>query len=845
MFANSKRFFRGSLVAFASGVLAASVIGFASPVLMAAEGAQGSKAFDPAGMMLFPDWQPLFEEQKPVAPKQVSEGKTAIETEEIVTLAPAETLDEAIRVAALKVGVDRKIALGTLWNRYEHEAIFDLLLTRIEKRGMEDAVLACEILLQGSADAQDRLVALISGSNERVADRASVALAKAGPDAVAIFGQAMRSPVRSVQYRAVWGLGQAGGPDAANFLVSLSSHAEVRIRAMALEALIGMEAGDRPGLVAHFAYDDHPIMRRRVAEAYAQEYAPEALDVLARLAEDRDSGIRAAATVALAEQPGGTVLVEKRLRDEVAPIRAEAARVIAAASDDTRRGDLLRHADKVVRVAAFEALQDRLDVGVALYRAMLNESDDALRLQALQRVLASTEASAAAVASEFLADGDGRIQQVAFEALLSRGRLEPQMLIPLADSGTQTMQRKAVEQLIAWGTPQADEVLSQFSQVRDAKTRALVAARLATQPQTWTIAALQRLANDSDADVRRDALKALTQRPEDEAVEMIARFLEDSSASIRKDAATALGRKRDPRTAIALGARSRDTSVDVRKASVKALRLMADDVAAGALVSYLNDSDEIIRRDTVRNLVGIGTPISMGFVGELAQDSRQGMRQLALEALLAEGRRENGKTSLAATELSHFFQDPSRSLQLAAIDAAGQIAHGEAVEGLARLSDESETEVRLVAVDALRRVRDNRAVQALELYRDDSEVAVREGAYKGLAQVGGSQGYELLVAGLDDSNLNVRLSVIESLGELRLGLSVDKLAERLDSADAVEQKAIIEALGQIRSTKATAILVDLAASSKGVMPAIMAKKALENMQQVDPKAVFQGRSPKL
>lgn len=828
---------RCSLYGMLAVVATGAAIGLVSNSLFAADGISTS-AFDKENQLLFPDWKPMFEDPATAPARPAANGQKAGAVEEVMTLAPAETLDEAIRVAALKQGSERIKALASLWKHYAQDVMYNMLTTRIEKRTLEEATLAAEILALGADAGERKLTEMLTGSDERLADRTAFALANAGSVAVQVFGQVLETASGKPQYRAAWGLGQVGGAEAAQLLATQSRHPELRMRVTVLDALAATAPADRKGLLLAFGDDPHPTLKRRVAEIYAQEPNPESLGVLQRLAQEVSPDVRIAAVVALGQQKGGPAFVQPLLTDPLGAIRAEAARIMAEGTDDAQRAELLKSRDSVVRLAAFEALEPRSDVSPEIFVAMLGEPDAGVRGRALQKVLTSQSANTASVAAAFLADGEGVIQHKALDWLTSQQKLAPRMLTPLADTGVATAQKQAVEQLLAWNTPEALEVLGYFSRVPDAALRQQVASRMSKNPSTWSLESIARVMKDPDETVRRTALMALQQRPEDEAMQLLVRFLQDDSAALRLEAANALGRRRDPRSAIALGQRSVDTSEDVRKASVRALKSICDDVSAGAIVAYLQDSSPEVREQALTSLVKIGTPVALGFVGEVSRHPNADLRRSAIQMLQVEGRKENAKRAVVAAQLTQFFQDPLQEVQIAAMEATGKVAHGEAIQALAVMSTRQETNVRLVAVDALRQVRDGRAVQALDIYRADEAVAVRQGAYRGLAQVGGSKGYELLLEGLEDPAEGVRTTVIQQVAELRLGMSVPKLTERLKTAEFHEQRQIIHALGKIRSPEATAALVELTAS-KGLIGSVMAKQALDEATSLNAEAFEQ------
>ena len=141
----------------------------------------------------FPEWEPVFDTpalnggmgNNPKSPYILKVAPEEDEDEERV-LSHAETFDEAIRVGALQKGAARTRGFATLWRRYEKAVILSTLTAQIERRSLEQAAVAAEILLQAEPG-RKRLLELLRSKEDRISDRAAHALGASGASAVPLL----------------------------------------------------------------------------------------------------------------------------------------------------------------------------------------------------------------------------------------------------------------------------------------------------------------------------------------------------------------------------------------------------------------------------------------------------------------------------------------------------------------------------------------------------------------------------------------------------------------------------------------------------------------------------------
>ncbi len=243
------------------------------------------------------------------------------------------------------------------------------------------------------------------------------------------------------------------------------------------------------------------------------------------------------------------------------------------------------------------------------------------------------------------------------------------------------------------------------------------------------VAALTGALDDSDPEVRRQALHTLGRFRDPSAIDALVKALAHSDVEMRRHAAMALGQMRDPRASKALQGALKDTDVKVRQQALFALARTRDAAAFDPLVAALKDADPEIRQQAAFGL------------GQL-RDAR------------------------AVPALASVVGDANRDVRAQAVFALGQTRSGDAVGPLSGALKDSDVEIRRQAAFALGQIRDPRALDALMLAARDQDVAVRKQAFFALGQVGDGRAQDLAIAGLKDADPEVRRMAAFALARL-------------------------------------------------------------------------------
>lgn len=243
------------------------------------------------------------------------------------------------------------------------------------------------------------------------------------------------------------------------------------------------------------------------------------------------------------------------------------------------------------------------------------------------------------------------------------------------------------------------------------------------------VAALTGALDDSDPEVRRQALHTLGRFRDPSAIDALVKALAHSDVEMRRHAAVALGQMRDPRASKALQGALKDTDVKVRQHALFALARTRDAAAFDPLVAALKDADPQIRQQAAFGL------------GQL-RDAR------------------------AVPALASVVGDANRDVRAQVVFALGQTRSGDAVAPLSGALKDSDVEIRRQAAFALGQIRDPRALDALMLAARDQDVAVRKQAFFALGQVGDGRAQDLAIAGLKDADPEVRRMAAFALARL-------------------------------------------------------------------------------
>jgi HEAT repeat protein/beta-lactamase regulating signal transducer with metallopeptidase domain len=222
----------------------------------------------------------------------------------------------------------------------------------------------------------------------------------------------------------------------------------------------------------------------------------------------------------------------------------------------------------------------------------------------------------------------------------------------------------------------------------DDATRTRIAQSLAT--------ALQ----DSDPDVRQQALHALSNMGSTAAVPAIITALKDSNADVRQSAAHALGSLDDKRAVTPLIEALRDANADVRQQAAWSLGQLGSRDASTALGAALSDASADVREQVAWALGQLRDPATTRALSAALKDANASVREQVAHALGEIG----GTTALPA--LAEALKDAVPDVRAQAAYALGQIASPQVVEQLSAALKDANAEVRQQVIHALSEIMD-------------------------------------------------------------------------------------------------------------------------------------------
>lgn len=310
-----------------------------------------------------------------------------------------------------------------------------------------------------------------------------------GPGRVNAVVRYVDSPDGELRWRAAYALMRLGEPEGAPYLLTLLSDDDHRARANAargLAAAVVDSAGVRDtALVALTAAlrDEHPHVRVNAVRSLAGYGGDAPVDAMARLLRNADPQVAIAAAGALAERAGdATAALVAAVSDarRPYPLRAAAARAVAAAAPDTVAAELGRWSEGGLEAryaAARSVAALTWPHAEPLIRRLADDAD--------RRIAVAALVSAGQLAADSAADD---AQRAALRALLERFARgsEPRLAVVavgalegVADSVELAVLRDRVDEPVATAIPPTAERDAAFY---EEIAREYVAGPLAGEP---------------------------------------------------------------------------------------------------------------------------------------------------------------------------------------------------------------------------------------------------------------------------------------------------------------------------------------------------------------------------
>ena len=404
-----------------------------------------------------------------------------------------------------------------------------------------------------------------------------------------------------------------------------------------------------------------------------------------------------------------------------------------------------------------------------------------------------------------LDDSDQGVRLAALESLaeLEDPSAVPAMLTAL-DSDDPEMRRVALRALAKTGDARAVPGVVRLLNDQDRRVRVAAANAAAGFADSTAIAALSRaLRTDADPEVRKTAAWALGELEDPRGIPALTDALRsDTSVEVRRTAAWALGEIEDPAALDGLGAALNDESIEVRRTAIEALGEIDDRRAVPLLMPLLDDPDPEVRRLAVWAFSELEDPSTLDALGKATTDENAEVRRMAVYAL---GEMEDAR---AFDYLIPMLKDPDVKVRARAAWALGEIEDPRAVDALTEALNDESDEVRIRAVHSLGHLEDSRAEAALALALADRNAKVRMEAADALGDIDLTRAPPALIDALNDTSPRVRKVAAHSLGHIADPAAVEPLALAVTDQNREVRLMALEALGEMGTERALAVLIE-------------------------------------
>jgi len=332
----------------------------------------------------------------------------------------------------------------------------------------------------------------------------------------------------------------------------------------------------------------------------------------------------------------------------------------------------------------------------------------------------------------------------------------------------------------------------------DEDVRGNAVEALANIGSETAIPGLLKALEDSHEYVRRKAAEVLAEIGSETAIAGLLKALEDSHEYVRGKAAFALGNIGTETAIPGLLKALEDSDRYVRWNASEALAKIGSETAIAGLLKALEDSDRFVRSRYVRRraaaaLGKIGTETAIAGLIKALEHSDGDVRFEAAFALGKIG------SETAIPELLKALKDSDGDFfRCKAVEALGEIGSETAIPGLLKALEDSDEYVRMSAAEALGKIGSETAIAWLLKALEDSDEFVRFQAAFALGKIGSETAIPELLKALEDyNNKDVRSHAAASLGEIGTETAIPGLLKALEDSDDDVRRKAAEALAEI------------------------------------------------
>ncbi|MEZ2301004.1 MAG: HEAT repeat domain-containing protein [Microcoleus sp.] len=182
----------------------------------------------------------------------------------------------------------------------------------------------------------------------------------------------------------------------------------------------------------------------------------------------------------------------------------------------------------------------------------------------------------------------------------------------------------------------------------------------------------------------------------------------------------------------------------------------------------------------------------------------------------------------AIHELLKLVEDADRKMRWRVADALGKIGSEAAIPALLKLLEDLDTNVRWRAADALRQIGTEAAIPELFKLVEDSNSDVRQSAANALGQIGAEAAIPALLKLAEDSDSYVRWTTAKALGKIGSKEAISGLLKLSKDSEFYVRFSVARALGNVGTDATIPGLLKLS-KDLDVNVGLMAAKALEKI----------------
>ncbi|MEG4597347.1 HEAT repeat domain-containing protein [Microcoleus sp. F6_B3] len=234
------------------------------------------------------------------------------------------------------------------------------------------------------------------------------------------------------------------------------------------------------------------------------------------------------------------------------------------------------------------------------------------------------------------------------------------------------------------------------------------------------------------------------------------------------------------------------------------------------MLSLLRDEVQAVR--VVRLALDVDLILGARLAGEVQREFQKRtvgfVDGLDVPPWLKAGLLGETRSDEAISGLLKLVEDSDSDVRRMAADALGKIGDEKAIPGLLKLVEYSDSYVRRSAADALGKIGDEKAIGELLKLVEDSDSDVRSRAADALGKIGDEKAIPGLVKLVEDSDSDVRSRAADALGKIGNDRAIGGLLKLVEDSDSDVRSCAADALGKIGNEKAIGGLLKLVEDSE-------------------------------